>query len=381
MKKKLIVLYAILFSCLLWGNAYDEFIAISENEFAEIKKTNSQVYENIERNIKATRTTYDTYASLFETLDNQKDINFKKAGTIPEVVHLIWIGPRHFPKKSIRNIELWKEINPDFKIYFWTDRDNRKAIEGLDLDFVEFKNIHSFLESSDSSLVPLYYESSNYGEKSDLLRYMLLDKFGGIYADHDVTPLRNFKVLTNNFSFFCFAENIWPTANYAHDKKSNACIGACSQGRIISHTIELIKNNWSHHTELFNKLNHTTYDLNSSKLDSYLKTHLVVFRTFLPLSDAVIAKTPLEPSELILPPQFFSLRRIKDTKFSNYAFVNHAYLGEWQAGEPGSKERKIALPIKQSVKKYFFISSLVSFVLFALTIIVIRTLLRRGDSQ
>lgn len=67
---------------------------------------------------------------------------------------------------------------------------------------------------------------------------------GGIYADHDVTPLRPAHHLIENFSFFCIMENVWPMVEHNYIKLSNAYIGTAKESPIISKTIETLEKNW-----------------------------------------------------------------------------------------------------------------------------------------
>jgi inositol phosphorylceramide mannosyltransferase catalytic subunit len=87
---------------------------------------------------------------------------------VPKKIHQIWLGSA-FPNKYKKFQESWKQINPDFEYYLWTD-DNVRDL-GL-------YNIESYLATD------------NYGVKSDLARYEILHKFGGIYVDTDFECLK-----------------------------------------------------------------------------------------------------------------------------------------------------------------------------------------------
>jgi len=55
--------------------------------------------------------------------------NFK----IPKIIHLIWIGPRSFPIKSITNIRSWMAHHPDWTFIFWTDRKRPAPCNGMEV--------------------------------------------------------------------------------------------------------------------------------------------------------------------------------------------------------------------------------------------------------
>jgi len=89
---------------------------------------------------------------------------------IPKKIHQIWLGGA-FPDKYNRFVETWKINNPEWEYRLWTDAD----IEELNLD-----NINQF------NLI------KNLGAKSDILRYEILYRFGGLYIDTDFECLKNF---------------------------------------------------------------------------------------------------------------------------------------------------------------------------------------------
>lgn len=101
---------------------------------------------------------------------------------IPMVFHLIWLGgpvPNSYKKLEAR----LKQFNPRAKVRIWTDED--AAIYPMSQ-----KNRIAF----DKAI--------NYGEKSDILRYEILYKEGGIYLDGDFKILRSFEDLFYAYDFF-----------------------------------------------------------------------------------------------------------------------------------------------------------------------------------
>lgn len=88
---------------------------------------------------------------------------------IPKIIHQIWLGPKKLPKKYSLWGETWRKFNPSWKYKLWTDN-----------------------ELKDFPLVnqELFDQASNYGFKSDIARYEILRKFGGIYVDTDFECLK-----------------------------------------------------------------------------------------------------------------------------------------------------------------------------------------------
>lgn len=111
----------------------------------------------------------DNWSLLEKNYDNfyitgQTDIN------IPKKIHQIWLGGK-VPDNYIRIMNTWLEKNPDYEYKLWTDDD----IESLNLENIE-----------------LYNTNKNLGVKSDILRYEILYRYGGIYIDTDFECIKNF---------------------------------------------------------------------------------------------------------------------------------------------------------------------------------------------
>lgn len=90
---------------------------------------------------------------------------------IPKLIHLTWKS-RSLPSRWKRIIDAWKRTNPDWKIVFWSDVDNRNYIKTY---YPDFLNIY------DSYPYPI--------QRADAIRYFLLKDFGGVYCDMDIEAL------------------------------------------------------------------------------------------------------------------------------------------------------------------------------------------------
>lgn len=104
----------------------------------------------------------------------------RKAESIPRIIHQIWLGSP-LPRLYARWGETWKRHHPGWEYRLWTE----KEIQAFGL-----KNRESF------------ERSPNYGVKSDIARYEILERFGGIYADTDFECLGSFEELARSARFF-----------------------------------------------------------------------------------------------------------------------------------------------------------------------------------
>lgn len=116
---------------------------------------NSPIWSMLEKN-------FDKYY-----IENKTDIN------IPKKIHQIWLGGK-IPDKYNRLRETWVEKNPDWEYKLWTDDD----IESFGL-----QNIESF------------NKIDNLGAKSDIFRYEILYREGGLYVDTDFECFSSFNDL------------------------------------------------------------------------------------------------------------------------------------------------------------------------------------------
>lgn len=228
---------------------------------------------------------------------------------IPKILHFIWVGPKEFPKTSKFNVETWAKLHPGWRIKFWTDR-----IRPLPHPRMELIQISS---SDFQTLADFYAESTNYAEKSDLLRYEILRKEGGIYADHDVVCMQNFDELIQKHQFFCALEP--PHKPLANSSISicNNLIGSIPHHPIIGKCIDKVINRWN----IISKM----YPGNDQESVIYRVFH----RTFCPFDEAVTEGMNAQNyRNMVFPAGYFN--RI-DGAFG--FFANHEYLGTWYKTE------------------------------------------------
>src|SRR5690606_3988528 len=102
-----------------------------------------------------------------------KDTSSLAASKIPQVLHFIWGGENPFPQESVKNIASWMKYHPSWTVKFWTDDPNRPIpIAGVEQHLISEVNMER--------IGPYFQTATNWGEKSDLLRYEILYQEGGI---------------------------------------------------------------------------------------------------------------------------------------------------------------------------------------------------------
>lgn len=138
---------------------------------------------------------------------------------VSKVLHYIWVGTKIMPEQSIDFVLRWAFQNPDVPIIIYVDGKsylggfkaireaylkkleemaqvpNDERIKNLIKDLSSPKPTYLQLKDIDSENLSderIRYEIDrfypNYGASSDLLRYKILSKMGGIYFDSDIEP-------------------------------------------------------------------------------------------------------------------------------------------------------------------------------------------------
>jgi mannosyltransferase OCH1-like enzyme len=105
-----------------------------------------------------------------------------KEQKIPKIIHQIWIGNELPEQEKKLTTQIKENLDPSWQYYFWTQNDLHRLSN--------FKNYK------------LFNETPNNGQKSDLLRYAILNEYGGIYLDTDFIPVKPFDDLLY-LDFFC----------------------------------------------------------------------------------------------------------------------------------------------------------------------------------
>ena len=96
--------------------------------------------------------------------------NTNTKSLIPKIIHHIWLGGS-LPEKYLNYVLSWKKFNPTWTHILWSDN-NTKNLNLINQDKFD--------------------QTKNLGQKSDILRYEILYKYGGIYVDTDFECLKPF---------------------------------------------------------------------------------------------------------------------------------------------------------------------------------------------
>lgn len=96
-------------------------------------------------------------------------------------VHYIWLGNDMIPSNYIKNFQECARINSNFPFQIWKNDDCLKLL--------------------DENNLTEYWSGLSFICKYNLIKYLILDRFGGIYTDFDISWKQPFFKIITDFRF------------------------------------------------------------------------------------------------------------------------------------------------------------------------------------
>jgi inositol phosphorylceramide mannosyltransferase catalytic subunit len=121
---------------------------------------------------------YPMLKNLFEK--NYRVPELDSPYRIPKILHQIWLGSP-FPEKYKAFRDSWIRAHPDWQYKLWTEAE----IEALGLFNKD-----------------LYDAAANYGAKSDIAKYEIIYRFGGVYIDTDYECIQALDLIHKTYDFY-----------------------------------------------------------------------------------------------------------------------------------------------------------------------------------
>ncbi len=171
------------------------------------------------------------YISLYEKNKNRMLLNLEEC-RIPKIIHFIWLGPKNFPLSSIKNVRTWVQTHPEWEIIFWTDRKRPPPCSEMIVKYVQDFN---FVKLKDT-----YEKATNWGEKSDILRYEILLQMGGVYLDHEASCIRSIDPLINGYDFFAEVCAPYTKIDDMATNVSNSIIGSKKNHPVLKSVLDYV---------------------------------------------------------------------------------------------------------------------------------------------
>ena len=251
---------------------------------------------------------------------------FERKGTpqakIPKILHQIWVGPKTPPELLKQSQESFKKHNPDWEYKLWTDAD----VKSLMLHNQKFYDL-----------------SDNYGEKSDILRYELLHKFGGVYVDVDFICFKPLDVLCQ-YDLWAALE---PLDCSNGTGINNAIIGSIPYHPILRHAIESIQETWYSGTNVFERVGPYHFKESFIKYAAQDLDNIIAFpKSFFYPLDFLQGMTHLKGNM-----DFAAIDNYKQPE----SFAMHLWAGSWRPSKGKSKKkhrRKRRQPVSQQIAQH-----------------------------
>lgn len=196
---------------------------------------------------------------------------------IPKRLHLIWVGEKEVPKDVLQNVDQWKHFMPEWTIRLWKNEDI---------------HIHEF----PNDVIEKIHAATKPAQKADIMRYFIVEKYGGFYVDTDIVPYRSLTPLTQmGFDLVLYHDN-----QLTWEYIINCAFGAIPHHPVLQKACEIVR----------------SATLNTS--DVHMKTGPYVWGT-------AVASTPaLNKKYALLSSRFFDQYDYFETKYGK-----HTYAASW----------------------------------------------------
>ncbi len=162
-----------------------------------------------------TRADYKRVYDIFKQLYEQNSFDHLKpaqTARIPKIIHIMWLGGK-LPREYESYVQSWRTFHPDWTILFWTDNQlnydqGTKVVHAFDDLERQLKMIKggeriaidtAQLQFDNRSF---YDQAMNYGEKSDILKWEIVYRFGGVYVDIDFECLHSLDKYHHTYDFY-----------------------------------------------------------------------------------------------------------------------------------------------------------------------------------
>ena len=190
------------------------------------------------------------YLSIPYDIQNLSDAYYKnhyenvtpsKKPRIPKIIHHIWLGSP-LPPKYIKYIKSWKRHHPDWTVKLWLEKDV------FSFPFITGHKIN---------------QAKNQGQRSDIFRYEILYRYGGLYVDTDFLCLKPHDILHHTCDFY---------TSMSEGTIFNGLLGVAAKHPIIEQCLHSINQTSHFSTDTRDVLHQTGPHLFTQKILHHLET-------------------------------------------------------------------------------------------------------------
>lgn len=178
-------------------------------DFDESMQTNA--YQNVLQQGQSQQL-LSVFRNLY-TRNNFSHVTVQQTAKIPKYLHTVWFGGK-MPEEYEPFCQSWIDYHPEWVHIFWTD--NKLNYDRGEKVLYSFAELEEFLRTNkkagarivmDVSKVDFpnrafYDKSINFGERSDIIKWEIVYRFGGVYVDTDFQCLQSLDLLNHTYDFY-----------------------------------------------------------------------------------------------------------------------------------------------------------------------------------
>lgn len=119
---------------------------------------------------------------------------------IPKILHRIWFGDRERPRLYDHYWQAWQDLHPDWEFRTWTEAD----LDGL----INQQSYDSVALTAKSAGTAMSHGRAVAVMRADIVAYELVYRYGGVYVNCDVLPLKSFEPLLEHHAFMGMEDDL-----------------------------------------------------------------------------------------------------------------------------------------------------------------------------
>jgi mannosyltransferase OCH1-like enzyme len=149
---------------------------------------------------------------------------------IPRKLHRLWLGQRPRPALYDAFWAEWQALHPDWTLVTWTESNLPPLINGSVVD--------DLAVSARSAGIPMAHDRAVAVARADVIAYELMWRYGGVYINCDMQPLKSLEPLLEHDAFVGMEDDTY---------LCNAVMGAIPRHPLFQLLIDELPGNYSVH--------------------------------------------------------------------------------------------------------------------------------------
>lgn len=116
-----------------------------------------------------------------------------------KVIHRLWLGPTVMPDKYLLYGQMWRELNPDWIVHDWTEDELPPLLNREVYDYIGTHH-------GEEHLNPVSVAT----QRADVVAYELIWRYGGLYVNCDIQPIRPLDVIlarVGDSAYACYEDD------------------------------------------------------------------------------------------------------------------------------------------------------------------------------